>query len=66
MNRKRIRFDMGYGAVGNSATKFLMDHILDPEQEKRYRDKLEKEDKDKYDEYLQYEEAVNKHKKDRT
>lgn len=65
MKTERIRFDMGYGAVGNSATKFLLDHILDDEQEKKYRDKLLKEDKDKYEEYLQYEEAINKHNKDR-
>lgn len=61
METDKIGYDMGYGVVGNSATKFLLDHILTKEQAKDYREKLLKEDKKKYEEYLIYEKAIKEY-----
>ena len=54
-----MKYDGGYGSSGNTSLKILLD-ILDSEDEKRFREELMKKDKEKYDDFLEYEKLLNK------
>lgn len=54
-----MKYDGGYGSSGNTSLKILLD-ILDSEDEKRFREELMKKDKEKYDDFLEYEKLLNR------
>lgn len=48
-------YDDGYGIVGNIVKYMVLNDIMDKESAEEYRKALEKQDKDKYMQYLEYE-----------
>ncbi len=49
-----MKHDGGYGAIGNKALSFMLE-TLSEDDEKSYRQYLEKQDKGKYKEFVEWE-----------
>jgi hypothetical protein len=62
MVKGKFKYDGGYGVNGNPSHYIVLNGLLNEEQSKIFREELEKEDKRKYLEYLEYEERVNNYK----
>lgn len=60
MSKKREQgMDLGYGVAENIARYMLLHRILTPADAKEYREQLQKENKDAYDGFLEYEEYMS-------
>lgn len=57
MNEEDI--NTGYGFIGNISMSIILDMLEDEDAEKEYREYLEKEDKESYDGFVQYEKQMN-------
>ena len=57
MNEEDI--NTGYGFIGNISMSIILDMFEDEDAEKEYREYLEKEDKEAYDGFVQYEKQMN-------
>ena len=58
----KIKYDNGYGINGNPSYYILLNDLLNEKQSRIIREELKKTDKDKYSEYLEYEQRVNNYK----
>lgn len=50
--------DTGYGISGNLSTVLFLE-MLDSEDEEMFRAELKKQDKEKYEQFLEYEKQMN-------
>ena len=50
-------FDEGYGLIGNISTKMLLDQLTS-EKASEYRNELKKQDKTRYEQYIEWERRV--------
>lgn len=57
MNEEDI--NTGYGFIGNISMSIILDMLEDEDAEKEYREYLEKEDKESYDGFVQYEKQID-------
>ncbi len=53
-DKMMMKHDGGYGAIGNKALSFMLE-TLSEDDEKSYRQYLEKQDKAKYKEFVEWE-----------
>lgn len=52
-----LKMDTGYGLVGNLSTVLFLE-MLNSEDERIFREELKKEDKAKYEQFLEYEKEM--------
>lgn len=52
-----LEMDTGYGLVGNLSTVLFLE-MLNSEDERIFREELKKEDKAKYEQFLEYEKEM--------
>ena len=57
MNEEDI--NTGYGFIGNISMSIILDMLEDEDAEKEYRAYLEKEDKESYEGFVQYEKQMS-------
>lgn len=58
--KKSYKLDGGYGLIDNTITYDLLNNFLDEDNAKTYREKLAKENKGAYEEYLEFEKMMRK------
>lgn len=61
--KRSYKLDGGYGLIDNTITYDLLNNLLDEDSAKAYREKLAKENKESYEEYLEFEYNLKKNGK---